>query len=257
MAAPNLITAGYQASLWMQREAYYQASVTQTTSSVITSTSLTLAAGASLPTGLDIGSKVTATGIPDPSYVTGWTLSGTTYTIYINNAATLTATGTFTYSALVTPLTNAQLSVFGYNQPSFDRVAGIVGASAGGTGQRGILIPAESVPTVGFDDAVASYSIAGARISDKIPAQMFGTDLQVSCIWNPNDPAILTMIDDAESGQTERTFVMALYNSNDTTGIYYAFNGKIGGWQIDSQPNAEAKAMFTIHPRSLYGWSTK
>jgi len=41
-----------------------------------------------------------------------------------------------------------------------------------------------------------------------------------------------------------------------TNTIAYAFNARVGNFQIDAQPNAEAKCNFTIHPRgNQFGWS--
>jgi hypothetical protein len=59
---------------------------------------------------------------------------------------------------------------------------------------------------------------------------------------------------DAYSGVIDRTFVIeALEGSNI---VYYAFNGRVSNFQIDAQPNAEAKCNFTIHPRgNQFGWS--
>jgi hypothetical protein len=59
---------------------------------------------------------------------------------------------------------------------------------------------------------------------------------------------------DSELGTVDRTFVIS---ATDGTGIvYYAFNGRVSEFKIDSQPGAEAKCVFTIHPRgNQHGWS--
>ena len=59
------------------------------------------------------------------------------------------------------PLTDAQLSTW------TAQVANIVGTSAGGTGTAGMAVPVEAIPAFGADDAVASYSVAGARTGAK------------------------------------------------------------------------------------------
>lgn len=116
------------------------------------------------------------------------------------------------------------------------------------------IIPVEAIPAFGQDDAVASFSVAGSRQSDKIPVQAAPTSMTVTAAWNPADANLLLMRGDAYSGVIDRTFVIS---ATDGTGIvYYAFNGRVGQFDIDSAPGAEAKCTFTIHPRgNQYGWS--
>jgi hypothetical protein len=116
------------------------------------------------------------------------------------------------------------------------------------------LVPVEAIPAFGQDDAVASFSIAGTRQSDKIPTQSAPTSMTITAAWNPADDVLLALRDDAYSGLAERTYVIS---ATDGTGIVnYAFNGRVSQWVTDSQPNAEAKVTFTIHPRgNMYGWS--
>jgi hypothetical protein len=112
----------------------------------------------------------------------------------------------------------------------------------------------EAIPAFGQDDAVASYSVAGSRQSDKIPVQAAPSSMSITAAWNPSDTVILQVRTDAYSGVTERTYVIAA--TDGTNIVYYAFNGRVGSFQIDSAPGAESKCMFTIHPRgNLYGWS--
>ena len=115
-------------------------------------------------------------------------------------------------------------------------------------------IPVEAIPAFGQDDAVASFAVAGSRQSDKIPTQAAPTSMTITAAWNPADPMLLLMRGDAYSGVIDRTFVIS---ATDGTGIvYYAFNGRVGEFKIDSQPGAEAKCTFTVHPRgNQYGWS--
>lgn len=151
-------------------------------------------------------------------------------------------------SATPTPLTTANLSVWAA------QVAGIVGTTANGTGATGIGLPVEAIPAFGMDDAVASFGVAGSRQSDKIPVQAAPTSMTITAAWNPADTALLQIRSDAYSGVVDRTFVVAAVESTNT--IAYAFNGRVGQFQIDSAPGAEAKCMFTIHPRgNQYGWS--
>lgn len=151
-------------------------------------------------------------------------------------------------SATPTALSTANLSVW------TAQVADIVGTAAGGTGTTGVQIPAEAVPAFGQDDAVANYSVAGSRQSDKIPTQAAPTSMTITAAWNPSDAALLQIRTDAANGTVDRTFVVSAYDGTNT--VAYAFNGRISQFQIDAQPGAEAKCVFTVHPRgNQYGWS--
>lgn len=151
-------------------------------------------------------------------------------------------------AASPTPLSTANLSVW------TAQVAAIVGTSANGTGANGVAVPVEAIPAFGQDDAVANFSVAGARQSDKIPTQSAPTSLSITAAWNPSDSALLQIRSDAYNGTVDRTFVIAAVDSTNT--VAYAFNGRVSQFQIDAQPGAEAKCVFTIHPRGgQYGWS--
>jgi hypothetical protein len=151
-------------------------------------------------------------------------------------------------AATPTPFTTANLSVW------VAQVTTLVGPSANGTGAAGVLVPVQNVPAFGMDDAVANFAVAGSRQSDKIPVQSAPTSLSVTASWNPSDAALLQIRADAYNGTVDRTFVVAAVEGTNT--IAYAFNGRVGNFQIDAQPNAEAKCMFTIHPRgNQFGWS--
>jgi len=150
--------------------------------------------------------------------------------------------------ATPTAFSTANLSVWAL------QVATIVGTVANGTGTAGTALNVEAVPAFGQDDAVASFSVAGTRQSDKIPTQSAPTSLTVTAAWNPSDAGLLLIRGDAISGVIDRTFVVAAVSGAST--IAYAFNGRVSQFQIDAQPGAEAKCMFTIHPRgNQYGWS--
>lgn len=147
-----------------------------------------------------------------------------------------------------TALSTANLSVWSA------QVATIVGTAANGTGAAGTLVPVESIPAFGQDDGVVNYAVAGSRQSDKIPVQSAPTSLSVTAAWNPSDAALLLIRGDAYSGIIDRTFVVAAVDGTST--IAYAFNGRVSEFQIQSDPGAEAKCVFTIHPRgNQYGWS--
>lgn len=151
-------------------------------------------------------------------------------------------------AASPTPLTTANLSVW------TAQVQTIVGTAANGTGTAGMAVNVESVPAFGQDDAVASFSVAGSRQSDKIPVQSAPTSLSITAAWNPTDAALLQIRSDAYSGTVDRTFVVAAVEGTNT--VAYAFNGRVSQFQIDAQPGAEAKCVFTVHPRGgQYGWS--
>lgn len=151
-------------------------------------------------------------------------------------------------AATPTPLTTANLSVW------LSQVQLIVGTAANGTGINGVLLPVEAVPAFGMDDAVANFSVAGSRQSDKIPTQSAPTSMTITAAWNPSDTALLQIRADAYNGTVDRTFVIAAVEGTNT--VAYAFNGRVGNFQIDAQPGAEAKCMFTVHPRgNQYGWS--
>lgn len=141
--------------------------------------------------------------------------------------------------ATPTPLTIAQLSLV---------------ASVSPIAVTGNLIPVEAIPAFGQDDAVASFGVAGSRQSDKIPVQAAPTSMTITAAWNPADTNLLLMRADAYSGVIDRTFVVSATEGSNI--VYYAFNGRVGQFQIDSAPGAEAKCMFTVHPRgNQYGWS--
>jgi hypothetical protein len=141
--------------------------------------------------------------------------------------------------ATPTPLTLSQLSTVG---------------SVAAIAVSGNLIPVEAVPAFGQDDAVASFSVAGSRQSDKIPTQSAPTSLSVTAAWNPSDAMLLLMRGDAASGVVDRTFVISATEGANI--VYYAFNARVSQFTIDASPSAEAKCNFTIHPRgNLYGWS--
>ena len=150
--------------------------------------------------------------------------------------------------ATPTAFTTANLSVW------TAQVATLVGTSANGTGASGTQLNVEAVPAFGQDDAVASFAVAGSRQSDKIPTQSAPTSLTITAPWNPSDAALLLIRGDAYSGVIDRTFVVAAVSGSST--IAYAFNGRVSQFQIDAAPGAEAKDVFTIHPRgNQYGWS--
>jgi hypothetical protein len=151
-------------------------------------------------------------------------------------------------AATPTPLTTANLAVWSA------QVATIVGTTAGGTGAAGVAVPVEAVPAFGQDDAVANFSVAGSRQSDKIPTQSAPTSMTITAAWNPSDTALLQIRSDAYNGTVDRTFVVSEYDGTNT--VAYAFNGRVSQFQIDAQPGAEAKCVFTVHPRgNQYGWS--
>jgi hypothetical protein len=118
----------------------------------------------------------------------------------------------------------------------------------------GNLMSIEAIPAFGQDDAVASFSVAGSRQSDKIPSQSAPTSMTITAAWNPGDAVINTLLrTDAYSGTVDRTFVIAA--TDGTNIVYYSFIGRVSQFQIDSAPGAEAKCTFTIHPRgNLFGW---
>jgi hypothetical protein len=141
-------------------------------------------------------------------------------------------------TASPTVLTLAQLS-------TVSNVAGIA--------ISGNLMNIEAIPAFGQDDSVASFTVAGSRQSDKIPAQSAPTSLTISAAWNPSDTVLLLLRTDAYTGTVDRTFVVAATDGVNI--IYYSFIGRVSQWQIDALPGAEAKATFTVQPRgNLYGW---
>lgn len=141
--------------------------------------------------------------------------------------------------AAPTPLTTAQLSLVASVSP--------IAIAAN-------LVNVEAVPAFGQDDAMANFSIAGSRQSDKIPTQSAPTSLTITAPWNPADAQLLIIRGDAYSGVIDRTFVISATDGANI--VYYAFNGRVSQFQIDAQPGAEAKAVFTIHPRgNQFGWS--
>ena len=117
------------------------------------------------------------------------------------------------------------------------------------------VIPVETVPAFGQDDAVASFGVAGARQSDKIPTQAAPTSMTITAAWNPADDQLQLMRDDAYNGTIDRTFVV-LATDGLGANVAYAFVGRVGEFKVDPNPTAETKCMFTVHPRgNLYGWT--
>jgi hypothetical protein len=142
-------------------------------------------------------------------------------------------------TATPTPLTTANLSVV---------------ASVSAIAVSANLVPVEAIPAFGQDDAVANFSVAGSRQSDKIPVQSAPTSMTVVAAWNPADTNLLLLRQDAYTGTVDRTFVIAA--TDGTNIVYYAFNGRVSQWTTDPAPGAEAQVTFTIHPRgNQYGWS--
>jgi hypothetical protein len=79
--------------------------------------------------------------------------------------------------------------------------------------------------------------------------------MTITAAWNPSDPMLLVMRNDAYVGTIDRTFVI-FANDGENNIVAYAFNGRVGEFKVDSNPTAEAKCMFTVHPRgNQYGWS--
>jgi len=151
-------------------------------------------------------------------------------------------------SATPTAFTTANLAVW------VASVTTLVGTVANGTGASGLPLNVEAIPAYGQDDAVASFSVAGSRQSDKIPTQSAPTSLTVTAAWNPSDASLLLVRGDAYSGVIDRTYVIASVSGTST--IAYAFNARAGEFKIDAAPGAEAKCTFTLHPRgNQYGWS--
>jgi hypothetical protein len=141
--------------------------------------------------------------------------------------------------ATPTALSTANLSVY---------------ASTSGIAVAGNLLPVEAIPAFGQDDAVASFNVAGSRQSDKIPTQAAPTSMTITAAWNPSDANLLQMRTDAYNGTIDRTFVISA--TDGTNIVNYAFNGRVGEFKVDPNPTAEAKCMFTVHPRgNQYGWS--
>lgn len=127
-------------------------------------------------------------------------------------------------------------------------------ASVSAIAVSGNLVNVEAIPAFGQDDAVASFGVAGSRQSDKVPTQSAPTSMTITAPWNPSDANLLLIRGDAYSGTVDRTFVISA--TDGTNVVYYAFNGRVSQFKIDSAPTAEAKATFTIHPRgNQYGWS--
>jgi hypothetical protein len=134
------------------------------------------------------------------------------------------------------------------------QVATIVGTTANGTGAAGTQVNVDSIPAFGQDDASANFAVAGSRQSDQIPTQAKPTSLTITAAWNPSDAGLLLIRGDAYSGTVDRTFVIAA--AAGATTVAYAFNGRVSEFKIDAQPGAEAKCVFSIHPRgNQYGWS--
>jgi hypothetical protein len=142
-----------------------------------------------------------------------------------------------------TPLTTSNLSAYASVSPLAIATA---------------IVPLEAIPAFGQDDAVASFSVAGSRQSDKIPVQSAPTSMTCVAAWLPSDSDqrtnLLQLRSDAYSGIVYRTFVISA--TDGTNILYFAFNGRVSQFTVDPAPGAEMQATFTIHPRgNQYGWS--
>lgn len=138
-----------------------------------------------------------------------------------------------------TPLTLAQLSTY---------------ASVSAIAVSANQLNVEAIPPYGQDDAVASFTIAGSRQSDKIPVQAAPTSMTITAPWNPSDANLLLIEGDSASGSVERTYVVAA--TDGTNVAYYAFNARVSEFKVDQQPSAESKCVFTLHPRgNMFGRS--
>lgn len=127
-------------------------------------------------------------------------------------------------------------------------------ASVSAIAVSGNQLNIEALPAFGQDDAVASFTIAGSRQSDKIPVQAAPTSMTITAPWNPSDANLLLIQGDAASGTVERTYVVSVVDGANI--FYYAFNARAGEFKVDSQPSAEAKCVFTLHPRgNMFGRS--
>ena len=82
-------------------------------------------------------------------------------------------------------------------------------ASVSALAVSGNLVPVEAIPAFGQDDAVASFGVAGARQSDKIPVQSAPTSMSITAAWNPSDTVLLLLRADAYNGTIDRTFVIS------------------------------------------------
>lgn len=154
------------------------------------------------------------------------------------------------------PLTVANLSVW------TGQVANIVGTDYAGTGTGGVQIPAETIPAYGFDDASVTYGLAGSRFSDKIPVQAAPKSMTITCAFTPADLAntstgVGLIYADARRGTVDRTFVVVGSDFAATPNVFaFAFNARVGAFDILTEPGAEGKFNFTIHPRGgAYGTS--
>jgi len=101
--------------------------------------------------------------------------------------------------AAPTPLTTANLSVY---------------ASVSAIAVSAQLVPVEAIPSFGQDDAVANFSVAGSRQSDKIPVQSAPTSMTVVAAWNPSDTNLLLLRGDAYNGTIDRTFVISEFRGD-------------------------------------------
>lgn len=232
MALPSVILPGYSASLWMQNE-----------------TSRTSLGGGFSNTNLAIWTGQVATLV---TAVAGSFVVGQSYVIVsLGSTTTQAIWNTIAGTSGVTYVVGSAFTCANAGTAGDGRAMPTTGAPA----TNGVQLKVEAIPAFGQDDAVASFSVAGSRQSDKIPVQAAPTSMTITAAWNPSDTAIQQMRTDALSGVIERTYVVAATDSGGNI-TAYAFNGRVGSFQIDSQPGAEAKAVFTIHPRGgANGWS--
>jgi len=141
--------------------------------------------------------------------------------------------------ATPTPLTTANLAVV---------------ASVSAIAVAANLLEVEAIPAFGQEDAMANFSVAGSRQSDKIPVQSAPFSLSLISAWNPTNANLLLVRADAYSGLIDRTYVIAFVEGANI--VYFAFNARASQFSIDPAPGAEAQCTFTLHPRgNQFGWS--
>jgi len=138
-----------------------------------------------------------------------------------------------------TPLTTAQLAT----QANVSAIA--IAAN---------LLEVEAIPAFGQEDAMANFSVAGSRQSDKIPVQSAPFSLSFIHAWTPSNTNLLLVRADAYSGLIDRTYVIAFVEGANI--VYFAFNARASQFSIDPAPGAEVQCTFTLHPRgNQFGWS--
>lgn len=133
-------------------------------------------------------------------------------------------------------------------------------ATAASAQVTGIIVAAnqlivEEVGTFGYENAEATFPIAGSRFSSKVAVISPPASLNLVFPLNPSSTSFTTIVSASNSGTDVRTYCINwLVGGNN---FIYSFNAFVGAIGYDFATNAEAKATATLIPQGggQFGYS--